>query len=81
MTTIHYIYRIPGKKYLFKYPCENTSDCHPIELKIKKGTYRFELWGAGLFSSGGYVSGELHLYDEFLQSNGNHQLIKTIRNP
>ena len=57
------IYNIPGKKYYITYPCKNTSSCHPVELRISQGTYRFELWGAGKWSSGGYVKGEIHLFD------------------
>ena len=55
---------IPGKRYLLSYPCENTSACYPYELHIFRGTYRFELWGAGSYSSGGYVSGALHFFDD-----------------
>ena len=58
------IKNIPGKKYLIKYPCTETYTCSPIELNIDKGTYIFELWGAGSEISGGYVRGEIHLYDK-----------------
>ena len=58
------IHGIPQKKYKIKYPCENTSECHPIELFFYKGTYKIELWGAGNSSGGGYTSGVIHFYDK-----------------
>ena len=67
MMSVIDIYNVPGKKYYFPFPCNETHDCHPIQLHIYKGTYLFELWGAGRYSSGGYVRGEIHLYDEKTQ--------------
>ena len=62
--TVVEVFDLPGKKYFIPYPCDNEYECFPIELRIKKGTYLFELWGSGKYSSGGYVRGEIHLYEE-----------------
>ena len=63
MTFVKTIFASPGREYNIEYPCVNTSDCSPIELNVYPGTYQFELWGAGLTASGGYVSGDIHFYD------------------
>ena len=58
------VFRIPRKTYNFPYPCNISYECSPIILNIEKGTYLFELWGAGRYSGGGYVRGEIHLFEE-----------------
>ena len=63
MSFERHIRSIFGISYLFEYPCSNTSICSPIKLFFQKGTYKFELWGAGVYSGGGYTSGEIHIYD------------------
>ena len=55
---------IPRARQTYKiyYPCENSSECHPILLNFHEGTYKIELWGAGLSNGGGYTSGVKHFY-------------------
>lgn len=31
---------------IFKYPCNDSSDCTPYDIVLSPGVYRFELWGA-----------------------------------
>ena len=35
------------KEYLFGYPCNGSFDCVPYQCTFEKGSYQFELWGAG----------------------------------
>ena len=37
---------IEGNKAIFEYPCSDSWECSPITISLKKGKYRFELWGA-----------------------------------
>jgi hypothetical protein len=53
----------------YLYPCESQVECHPIEISLTKGKYKFELWGAqgGNVSGseggfGGYASGIITFY-------------------
>ena len=70
---------ISNNVLLYKYQCEDTTTCHPIEVNLSKGTYKFELWGAqggeGRFQNqitlhddsggkGAYVSGVIKLDEE-----------------
>ena len=59
-----YIRAKPGEITVLSYPCENTSVCSPIELNFQSGTYKIELWGAGIYNGGGYTSGEIHFFDK-----------------
>ena len=67
---------IDNDKAFFPYPCNDTVICSPVTVQLKKGNYKFELWGGqggnGRFlnlhtineESGGraaYVSGDLLL--------------------
>ena len=33
-------------KTTFNYPCSSTTECKPIDVRLKRGIYKFELWGA-----------------------------------
>ena len=57
--TIHILKR--GSQ-IISFPCSNTSHCHPIEVVFPIGTFFLELWVSGLYSSGGYVSDEIHFF-------------------
>ena len=67
---------IENNKAFFHYPCNKSSECSQISIFLKKGKYKFELWGArGGYSRnvntenlreessgrGAYVSGNLEL--------------------
>ncbi|EAY09823.1 glycine-rich protein, putative [Trichomonas vaginalis G3] len=49
---------VNGNQYIFDYPCENTSFCTKYVVKLPRGTYQFELYGA----SGGSVRGRVSSY-------------------
>ena len=66
-----------GNTYNFPYPCTSHKDCSPFTLKVRKGIYLIELWGAQGGNEtdykveggkGAYTSGilTLHTKTEFL---------------
>lgn len=51
-----------GKKYYFPYQCESQIYCPPNKVRIEKGLYRYELWGAGRIGGGAYVRGDRYTF-------------------
>jgi hypothetical protein len=52
----------------YRYPCDSKEICNPVLVKLKQGSYKFELWGAqggnvtgAEGGSGGYSSGILRV--------------------
>ena len=39
-----------GRKTTFNYPCNSQDQCHPYEVIFKKGLYKIECWGGGLYA-------------------------------
>ena len=75
-----------GESKIFDYPCDNPVDCHSIEVKLKRGKYNFECYGAaggdagkGKGGFGAYVSGIIslstsHIFYLFIGAKGHTQL-------
>ena len=51
------------REYLFGYPCNGNFNCVPYQCSFERGSYKFELWGAGseFHKNGGYVKGTLNI--------------------
>ena len=51
------------REYLFGYPCNSSFNCVPYQCSFERGSYKFELWGAGseFHKNGGYVKGTLNI--------------------
>ncbi|KAI5505953.1 glycine-rich protein family [Trichomonas vaginalis G3] len=49
---------INGRQYIFDFPCDDTSICTDYVVRLPRGTYKFELYGA----SGGSARGKVSSY-------------------
>ena len=39
-------YKFSNSSILYEYPCEDTTSCHGYEIKLHKGYWKIEVWGA-----------------------------------
>ena len=63
------VYNYKNRIYLFEYPCVSNSECVPYKVKLERGYYLIECWGASGgndcfnsgYSKGAYASGILYI--------------------